>query len=151
MDKNQSKLNSMKSSLNLELDNLVNFKYFNEEDDLLIESEDILLDKIEADDAHHMGMFFCKTTEIDIEEECFKDESNFLENIGCVDVRVSRECLETNYNTSMDGESLNMTNKENQVLRNSAEVADRSMPGGEADMTVMAVETGINILFLFNL
>ncbi len=147
MDRNQLKLNSMKNTLDLELDNLVNLKYFNEEDDLLIESEDILLDKIEGDDAH-MELFFNKTTEIDIEEECFRDQSNYMENTGCIDVRVSRECLETNYNTSLDGESLNMTNKESQMLRNSVEVVNRSGPSDQIDVTVLIVETGKNKLLM---
>lgn len=127
MNSKQHKLNNLKSTLDLELDNLVNLKYFNNEDDLLIESEDILLDN--GDDTQ-MDIIFNKTTEIDIDEEIFQDESNCMENMGCIDVRISRECLETNYNTSLDGESFNANigkpMAESQ-LRCSREVLDGSM------------------------
>ena len=124
----QTKLDELKDTLDLELDNLVNLNYFNDDDDLLIESEDILLDKgsINGDDTQ-MDIYFNKTTEIDIDQECFHDESNRLEEEKCtIDVRVSRECLETNYNTSLDGESFNMIRQTDSQLKNSREALDNT-------------------------
>ena len=105
IDKKQTKLNKLRDTLDLELDNLVNLKYFNDEEDLLIETEDILLDKVSMDgeaDENRMDVFFNKTTELNIETQ----GDSAPKSNDFVDVRITRECLETNYNTSCDGESL---------------------------------------------
>lgn len=142
----QTKLDELKDTLDLELDNLVNLKYFNEDDDLLIESEDILLDRgsMNGDDTQ-MDIYFNKTTEIDIDQECFHDESNQLEEKCVVDVRVSRECLETNYNTSLDGESFNMIKQTDSQLRNSREALDHETdkPNDAIELQNTAVTRGI--------
>lgn len=104
--------------------------------------------QVEGDDAQ-MELLFNKVTEIDIEEECFQDESQYMENTGCIDVRISRECLETNYNTSLDGESFNTINKAltDTQLQNSREALNRSQIA-EPDCNIPIIhENGNYILF----
>ena len=132
--------------MDLELDNLVNLKYFNNEEDLLIESEDILLDN--GDDTQ-IDIIFDKTTEIDIDEEMFQDGSNCMENLGCIDVRISRECLETNYNTSLDGESFNNTHN----LRCSREIdsspTKNSVRSSEMDLNITVIHGPGNLFLVY--
>ena len=146
MNSKQNKLNSLKGTLDLELDNLVNLKYFNNEEDLLIESEDILLDN--GDDTQ-IDIIFDKTTEIDIDEEMFQDGSNCMENLGCIDVRISRECLETNYNTSLDGESFNNTHN----LRCSREIdsspTKNSVRSSEMDLNITVIHGPGNLFLVY--
>jgi hypothetical protein len=114
LEKKQLKLNKLRDTLDLELDNLVTLKYLNDEqhDDLLVETEDILLDKFSMDQevndavivngnhecimshttSNQQQVFFQKITEIDI---CQEQLENNNQNKNVVDIKITRECMDS--------------------------------------------------------